>query len=746
MPDYPLAILSPEEFESLAKDLLERDLSLQFKAFTKGRDDGTDLCHYRSADESVVVQCKHYARSKFTDLKRKVREEVNKLKTNPPERYILATSLGLTPKNVNELFKILHPFCISKHDIYGESDIQGLLRKNEDIVKRHPKLWIASEPVLTRILNNGGFFQSSMDRETILNRIGLYVSTPQLETARVKLEKDRVCIISGVPGIGKTSLAEMLIIECLAKGWELVSVTQDISEAFNVISTNEKSKQLFYYDDFLGQISSGEKLGKNEDVRLLKFINSVHGSPNKLFILTTREYILEQAKSQHEKLSRSDIDLYKFVVEFEHYDEVTKAQILAKHLYFCDVPAPHVEAVVKDRAYRKIIDHCNYSPRLIEEMTKRNKITETGPRNYVAAFTECFDDPVQVWEPAFTGHLNQAARHVLLALTACSKAPTVDELEKDFRGLHRLACSQFGGSFDSQDFRRSMRELEGNFIRSINPATNERGICVSWHNPSVLDFMCGWLRRNPHDTELILKSATRFEQIEAMTGRVPILLSSTGKLPNRHPSEMEIALAIERTSRRWGWSEIIAILRLAKAYREGHIAEQAIHILSNDLPKSTKRREISEVCSVVDQIKSSTWIPKKKRLVFLNNLKSVMLTSSGYMDIDSLVSISNWANENRDSLSTEEFLQIHETAREGIHDELDCSYYPDYGDQWFYLKDQVEYLEDILAVDFAEEISLIEQKISDAEVPEVGENIESAPRFTKSSETTIDLIFNSLIS
>ena len=201
--------------------------------------------------------------------------------------------------------------------------------------------------------------------------------TPRFEEARKRLNADRVCIIAGVPGVGKTTLAEMLIIEHLTDGWELVTIHQNVSEGLRTLHTGPDVKQVFYYDDFLGQVSGGEKLAKNEDGALLQLMQSIQHSASKRLVLTTREYILAQAKRDHEKLARANLDLYRFVLECRDYDRDAKARILANHLYFNRVPQQHIAAIVRDGGYRKIIDHHNYNPRVIESMTNRSENRRT---------------------------------------------------------------------------------------------------------------------------------------------------------------------------------------------------------------------------------------------------------------------------------------------------------------------------------------------------------------------------------
>ena len=83
-------------------------------------------------------------------------------------------------------------------------------------------------------------------------------------------------------------------VENLAQDFELIVISEDISEGDSVYAAGRK--QVFIYDDFLGRTDIREKLGKNEDNRLVEFIRRVHRSPMHRFILTTREYILRAAQ------------------------------------------------------------------------------------------------------------------------------------------------------------------------------------------------------------------------------------------------------------------------------------------------------------------------------------------------------------------------------------------------------------------------------------------------------------------
>ncbi|MFF4831807.1 AAA family ATPase [Streptomyces sp. NPDC001315] len=151
------------------------------------------------------------------------------------------------------------------------------------------------------------------------------------------LKQHSVCLISGPPGIGKTTLAHMLLAEHITSGFEPIEVSRDINEAWTAL--DREAKQIFFYDDFLGQISFSERLSKNEDRRLSGLIEKFSGSATKKLILTTREYILRDAKRSYERLGELGSQ-YQFLLELTSYRKSDRANILYNHLWHSEVASP----------------------------------------------------------------------------------------------------------------------------------------------------------------------------------------------------------------------------------------------------------------------------------------------------------------------------------------------------------------------------------------------------------------------
>lgn len=108
---YDFIPLSPEEFETLLMDLLSAKFKISLEAFKSGKDDGIDLRWTTTAtgQPDLIVQCKRYAPAHFAQLLASCKLEQAKIKKLSPARYILATSVGLTPANKKKLLELLSP-------------------------------------------------------------------------------------------------------------------------------------------------------------------------------------------------------------------------------------------------------------------------------------------------------------------------------------------------------------------------------------------------------------------------------------------------------------------------------------------------------------------------------------------------------------------------------------------------------------------------------------------------------------
>ncbi|WP_134911112.1 hypothetical protein [Paenibacillus sp. IHB B 3084] len=221
---------------------------------------------------------------------------------------------------------------MSYEDIFGKGDLNNLLGQYSEIEEKYYKLWLSSTAVLKTILQSNIKNRSEFLEDSIKNSIKLFVQNKSVNEAIDILNDVNFTIISGNPGVGKTTLAKMLILHYMSKEFELIEISEDIEEGNKLFA--EDKKQIFYYDDFLGSNFLERSISKNEDKRLYYFMERIKANKNKKLIMTTREYILKQAQQKYEVLGRTDIDLAKHILDLESYTRVAKAEIFIIICFF----------------------------------------------------------------------------------------------------------------------------------------------------------------------------------------------------------------------------------------------------------------------------------------------------------------------------------------------------------------------------------------------------------------------------
>jgi MoxR-like ATPase len=119
----------------------------------------------------------------------------------------------------------------STGDIYGRERLNSILGKYPEIERRHIKLWASSAGVLDALINAGTHVVSREEVERTIAAARLYVRNTSFDEALAILKEQHVCIISGLPGIGKTTLARMLMLYFYERKFDVVKIVSDVSEA-----------------------------------------------------------------------------------------------------------------------------------------------------------------------------------------------------------------------------------------------------------------------------------------------------------------------------------------------------------------------------------------------------------------------------------------------------------------------------------------------------------------------------------
>lgn len=487
--NYDFSTLDPLDFEDMSRDLIFKRDGIRLEAFSPGPDGGFDGRAAKTKNGKAMLQAKRYVASTWASFKRAIKNETKNIKREKPDRYYLTTAQRLTKKRKDALAEIIGPALKDTTDILGPADLNDLLREFPEVEQKHFKLWLASSAVLERFINAAASMFSDLSYEDIQRKVRLFATNESFPAARAILEKRHVLIISGPPGVGKTTLAEILGFTYVHEKWDFVGV-RNIDDAFAALA--RPGPKVILFDDFLGSIRlDTQKLSASES-KLKKFIRRARKLDDVRFIMTSRGYILEDARDQSDVLKDKRVDVSKYVLDVGVYTRSIKARILYNHLQVTDLPKAYIEALIDLETLTQIIDHKNYIPRIIEWMTDLDHLEDVLAEDYPAFFIETLNNPEDIWDNAYRKHIGNAERHLLITLHFMSSyGVKLEKLRAAFDVVHPALCQLYDLPSSPDDFEQAMRILEGSFIE----IGGFFGVDVV--NPSVMDYLAANIKHGP---------------------------------------------------------------------------------------------------------------------------------------------------------------------------------------------------------------------------------------------------------
>lgn len=502
MTNFPIeSLLSPLDFEYLVRDLLSAHLKIDFQVYVEGPDKGIDLRYM--GKNKTIVQCKRRA-TLSEKLLKKERENIEKLKI---DCYYIATSANLSAQKIDLILKIFEEWMLGEENIYTKNKINRLLEEYPNVLRQNYKLWITSATIFDQFINQDLIGRSKFLLEDILNDLKFYVKNESFNESLEILKKYNTVIISGIPGIGKTTLAKLIIWEYLQLGYEAVEI-RNINEGERYLKEDPLIKQVFYFDDFLGEnfLEFDTIGGRSNDLNM--FIKRISKRKNKILILTTREYILKQAQERYSKLNDKELNMSKYILDLDKYSKKVKAQILYNHLYYSDVGIDYIRSILKDEIYKEIIEHENYNPRIIEAMTI--KLGGIEPKNYGKEFLENLTNPHRVWREAYEKEITKTTQYLLIVFSSINGRTTKKNLEDCFKYFLKRNFNKLQIHYDELAYKKSLKESEDTFIKiSINYSND---IIIDFQNPSIKDFLLSVIGSSYSIVKMLIQSFSYFEQ------------------------------------------------------------------------------------------------------------------------------------------------------------------------------------------------------------------------------------------
>jgi DNA polymerase III delta prime subunit len=476
--NYSFDVLNDKEFENFVNDLLSSHLGIRVESYKSGRDKGIDG-RAKLLDGDLIVQSKHWVRSSLSKLKTELKKtEAEKVRRLEPKRYVLVTSLPLSYSDKKEIKDIFNPYINDIEDVLGREDLNQILTKNSDVEKNYHKLWLSSVDVLNSFFNSGLIGRSRFFLEGVAEKAKRFVETDDYRKALTHLKAEHVIIITGEPGIGKTTMAEHLSLKLVHEGFDFFQIDESISEVEGIYETGKK--QVFYFDDFLGG-NYLKSIKSNSDASIVRFIARVAKDSSKRFILTSRVTILNSAVNVSVRLEDGRIVRNKFELEVAELSDYDKAKILYNHIWFGGLRPEFKEKILENKNYLKIITHPNFNPRLIEFITEPMRVNEYDPWEYWSYVLELLKSPKEIWRKVIEVQIDESSRFILACIVYSGGLINETILKGAYSRMGRVGFS------NNRSFNSFISTMVGGVINKEighNEITN-----YTLFNPSISDYM-----------------------------------------------------------------------------------------------------------------------------------------------------------------------------------------------------------------------------------------------------------------
>lgn len=483
MSNYNFLNLDSNEFEQVCAEILSIYLNKSFRTFAQGPDGGIDIKQTDGSAE-IIGQAKRYKNPGEI----RIGEEYDKIIRIPDcKKYYFFTSCPLSPKKITEIFTTFKSYMEDESFVFDAIALNNLLEKDEymPVLRKHFRLWATSEKILNLLMSNDIQIDTNVFKDNIKNHLKYYVETEEYLKALAIFEKEKIILLKGSAGIGKTTTSEMLVLNFLNKYQNarfIYSSSGNIETLKKSLSNNPETVELVLIDDFLGDIYLNLKGDKINSI--VSFISYFKNSKNKHLIINSRIVILKEALNNYAGLEKSLEDIGIKQIDLSGLSKRDRAKILYNHIYFSGISFEDKELFLKKKMYITITEHPHYNPRLIEDICNSKRFALSG-LTFEQYVTDTLENQERTWHHAFENNLDKADRLMLHVLYSFDdQYLRIASLEKAF-----LFEAQRAGGIDlSKDvFGSSLKRLSGAFLK-ISVITGGSRF-VGFLNPSIKDYI-----------------------------------------------------------------------------------------------------------------------------------------------------------------------------------------------------------------------------------------------------------------
>ncbi|MDV3500533.1 hypothetical protein CMU88_09350 [Elizabethkingia anophelis] len=510
-------LLFPTEFEKLCRDVVDiRDSPIKFTTYRRGRDGGIDF-KSTNTQTKIIGQCKLYNPSNYNSFFANLKNEIKKCKRQKPSRYILCTNTKLSPSQAQEIYDLFEGYIINEEDIVDGEKLNKYLGNKEyqHLLKVYSKLLVPNlqlvEQALDEIINRKYYNKTASFLREIQKEHKLHHNTQMLKHCIDVLEKNKIIILTGNPGVGKTTTAKMIVNYFINQKVKNVLFLTDTD--FIEIEGLYQNNQIIVVDDFWGQNFRPEHKDGSRLRNFNRIINDFKESENRYLVLTSREYIIQDVLNHAEHETQKILNTDRFIVNLDAFSNEDKARIFLNHLLYYDFEKAFFNKLEYSDILENIIEHSNYSPRHIEYFIKQFLyFDDKSSYNFYALFLKYLDKPTEYWNKNFE-KLNGTSKLILLIILISSDPMELLDLEKSFNTTQEETRLSLNENIEPLAFNKELRILEDFYLVSEKEEYTNR-VFLRFQSPGIKDFLLEYLRTNGKAwIKPLLENALFFNQL-----------------------------------------------------------------------------------------------------------------------------------------------------------------------------------------------------------------------------------------
>jgi hypothetical protein len=169
--------------------------------------------------------------------------------------------------------------------------------------------------------------------------------------------------------------------------------------------------------------------------------------------------------------------------------------------------------ILNEKFYSKIINHKNYTPRIIEFITDNSRISTLNGVQYQQFILNNLNNPKEIWRYSYLNQIDYLDRCLVLTLFSFGYYEFEDALMNAYEGRLNYEKEEHNQIFESSQFNKSMKILLNGFLSVRISDIKNMTRSFTFINPSLIDFLIGYINESYQDKKSIIQSAIYFEQL-----------------------------------------------------------------------------------------------------------------------------------------------------------------------------------------------------------------------------------------